>query len=222
MLKPRKSSDDASTFTQPSITIYTARGFVPISMQALQDEQNVAQQVGRLLAEGKDDLEATTLATGSGSAPQGIVTALSAYDTSHVIAGTTGAFSLSDLYSLEDDVPAKYRSRASFLAAHGIYNLVRQFDTSGGAALWVRLADAVGPRLLDRPAYEAEAMDSVLATSTDDYIMVFGDFQNYVIADRIGTTVEFIPHLFAYDHQPAFQDERLVRQLPDGCRLGQR
>jgi HK97 family phage major capsid protein len=27
-------------------------------------------------------------------------------------------------------------------------------------------------------------------------ILVFGDFDNYVIADRVGTTVEFIPHLF--------------------------
>jgi len=26
---------------------------------------------------------------------------------------------------------------------------------------------------------------------------VYGDFSNYVIADRVGTTVEFIPHLFA-------------------------
>ena len=34
-----------------------ARGFIPISIEAMADEQNVAQEVGRLLANGKLDLE---------------------------------------------------------------------------------------------------------------------------------------------------------------------
>jgi HK97 family phage major capsid protein len=38
-------------------------------------------------------------------------------------------------------------------------------------------------------------MDGVIST-TEDYILIFGDFDNYVIADRVGMTVEFIPHLF--------------------------
>lgn len=41
-------------------------------------------------------------------------------------------------------------------------------------------------------------MDSTLdVTVGNDNILVFGEFQNYVVADRVGTTVEFIPHLFA-------------------------
>jgi HK97 family phage major capsid protein len=29
-----------------------------------------------------------------------------------------------------------------------------------------------------------------------NYVAVYGDFSNYVIADKIGMSVEFIPHLF--------------------------
>jgi len=49
--------------------------------------------------------------------------------------------------------------------------------------------------LMGRNAYEAEAMDGTITALADNLILVFGDFENYVIADRIGMTVEFIPHL---------------------------
>ena len=32
--------------------------------------------------------------------------------------------------------------------------------------------------------------------TSSSFVAVFGDFSNYVIADRIGLTVELIPHLF--------------------------
>lgn len=189
-------SDDSTTFAQPSITIYTARGFVPISHEALMDEQNVAGEVGRLLSFGKDTLEATQFATGSGSAPQGIVTALVASSPSVVVAAVTNdAFVAEDVYGLDEALPARYRFRASWLANRAIYNDIRQFDTSGGGALWERLANDVPANLLGKPAFEAEGMDGAIATG-DDYVLIFGDFDNYVIADRIGTTVQFIPHLF--------------------------
>ena len=41
-------------------------------------------------------------------------------------------------------------------------------------------------------------MDSTVTTSgaVSNLILIFGDFENYVIADRIGVTVQFIPQLF--------------------------
>lgn len=198
--------DNSTTFAQPSVSIYTARGFVPISHEALMDEQNVAQEVGRLLAFGKDTLEATTFATGSGTGPQGIVTALVASSPTVVVGSTTNnQFSVADVYKLDESLPARYRFRASWLANRAVYNDIRQFDTNGGSALWERLGNDVPPELIGKPAYEAEGMDGALATA-DDYCLIFGDFDNYVIADRIGTTVQFIPHLFGTaDNRPTGQ-----------------
>lgn len=190
-------SDDATTFAQPSINIHKAAGFVPISIEALQDEQNVAQEVGRLLAFGKDTHDAAAFATGSGSGqPTGIVTALNGVTASVVSATTNNSFGSEDVYKVQGDLPARYRARASWLANNAIYNEVRQFDTSGGAQLWERIGADRPALLLGRRAYESEDMDGALATG-DDYVLVFGDFSNYVIADRIGTQVEFIPHLFS-------------------------
>jgi hypothetical protein len=55
-------SDDAPTFAGPSIPIYKAQGFVPISMEAMMDASNATQEIGRLLAFGKDVLEASSFA----------------------------------------------------------------------------------------------------------------------------------------------------------------
>lgn len=197
-------SDDASAFVQPSISIHKAQGFIPISIEALADAQNVTSEVGRLIAFGKDNLEATAFATGSGSSqPYGIVTALVASSPSVLVAATTdGSFGEEDVYALDEELPARYRVRASWMAHRAIYNLVRQFDTGGGAALWERIGADVPSLLVGRPAYENEGMDSSLTGSTTNYVLIFGDFDNYVIADRIGTTVEFIPHLFGSNQRP--------------------
>ena len=189
-------SDDATTFAQPTIPIYKGQAFVPISREALMDEANVAQEVGRLLAFGKDTLEAAAFATGAGSTePTGIVTALQATAPPVVAATTNDSFGLVDVYALDNALPARYRQRASWVANRAIYNRIRQFDTSGGAALWERLGADVPALLLGRPAVESEGLDGTLGTG-NDYVLIFGDFDNYVIADRVGTVIDFVPHLF--------------------------
>jgi HK97 family phage major capsid protein len=193
-------SDDAPAFGQPEIPIYKAQGFVPISIEALQDEQNVTATVAELLARGKDDLEGVSLITGSGSGQcTGIVTALAASSPTVVVnAATDDTFALKDVYAVFGALAKRYRNRASWLSNNLIYQLVRQFDTAGGAGLWTTLGDGTPEKLLGRPVGEAEAMDGSITTSgsVHNYAMIVGDFENYVIADRIGMTVEFIPMLF--------------------------
>lgn len=191
-------SDDTPTFAQPSVPVYKAAGFVPISIEALADEANVTQEVGKLLAFGRDELEATAFITGSGSGqPTGLITAL-AGGSSEVAAAADDTFGAVDVYTLDDSLPARYRSNASWLAHRKVYNAVRKFDTQGGAQLWERIGAGMPGELLGRRALEAEAMDGVWGGSgaSESLILVYGDFSNYVIADRIGMTVEFIPHLF--------------------------
>jgi HK97 family phage major capsid protein len=199
-------SDDSTTFAQPSIPNYMARGFVPISIEAMADEINVAQQVGILLANGKDDLEGTKFILGSGTAePTGLITALTAAGGATVVASTTAAtFALADIYLLQGSLPARYRADAAWLANNLIYNKVRQFDTAGGGGYWTNLNGADRPPLLmGRDALEAEAM--VATTTTGSKNLVFGDFQNFVITDRVGMAVEFIPHLVGTNRRPTGQ-----------------
>lgn len=191
-------SDDSTTFGQPTISIYKAAGFVPISIEALEDEANVTAEVARLLAFGRDVLEAAAFATGTGSGqPFGIITALVASSPSVIVnSAAADTFAAGDVYALDNALPARYRGNTSWLANRSIYNRVRNFDTQGGAQMWERIGADVPAQLLGRSVYESEDMDGVLNAAAENYFLVYGDFSNYVIADRIGLTVEFIPHLF--------------------------
>lgn len=200
-------SDDSPSFAQPSIPNYMARGFIPISIEALADEQNVTATVGELLAGGKNDLEGTKFITGSGTGePTGIITALVASDPSVIVnSGTPDTFALADIYALHGALPARHRANASWLANNLIYNRTRQFDTAGGAGLWAHLGDGRPGRLLDRNVAEAEAMDGTITANAENYALVFGDFRQFVLTDRLGFVVEMIPHLFGANRRPTGQ-----------------
>ncbi|QTJ64981.1 phage major capsid protein [Rhodococcus sp. ZPP] len=202
-------SDDSPTLGQPSIDVHKASGFVPISIEALEDEQNVTAEVAKLLAAGKDDIEAPAFITGSGTGqPKGLITALSAVPGSIVAPATAETFSLADVYALRSSLPARYRTNAAWLANDLIYSKIRQFDTAGGAGLWTYLGGDRPDELIGKPVGEAEDMDDTLnpaVTSAHNFLLAFGDLSNYVIADRVGMSVEFIPHLFGANRRPTGQ-----------------
>ncbi|MGW3166977.1 phage major capsid protein [Streptomyces sp. NPDC001142] len=202
-----EAGDNAPTFDQPSVPVHKADGFVPISIEAMDDAENVTMEVGRLLAFGKDALEAAAFISGTGTGqPTGIVTALTG-TAAEMGPATAETFAAADVYAMDGALPARYRANASWLANRNIYNLVRQFDTQGGADLWERIGADVPPQLLGRPALEAEAMAAGFdpAAAGDNRIAVYGDFEHYVIADRVGMTVEFIPHLVGANRRPTGQ-----------------
>ena len=191
-------SDDTTTFAQPTVDIYKAAGFVPISIEALQDEANVTAEVAKLLAFGKDSLEATAFITGNGTtAPTGIVTALDG-TAAEISPATAETFALADVYGTYDALASRHRGNGSWLANNLMYSRIRQFDANGGAGLWETIGNGRPANLIGRPVGEAEAMDGSInaAATSDNFVLLFGDFSNYVIADRIGMSVEFIPHLF--------------------------
>ena len=58
---------------------------------------------------------------------------------------------------------------------------------------------------MGKPASVASFMDSTVTGAASDFLAVFGDFSNCVIADRIGTTVEPVPHVFGVNRMPTGQ-----------------
>jgi HK97 family phage major capsid protein len=195
-------SDDSPTLTQPEIPNYKGAGFIPASIESLGDVPNATAEIGRILAFGKMTLEGSAFAVGTGvNQPTGIVTALTG--TSSVVTSTTGdTFAAADVYKVEGELPERHQGQASWLAHRKIYNLVRQFDTSGGAQMWERIGQGIPPELLGQGAYRNEAMDSAINATAENYLMVYGDFSNFVITDRIGMSVEFISHLMGANGRP--------------------
>jgi HK97 family phage major capsid protein len=194
-------SDDSPTFGQPKIPVHKGQVFVEATFEAVQDAGNIAQEIATMMAAEKDRMESVAFVTGSGvGQPKGVVTAVAASAPSVVDTGTAATFAIGDVYKLNGALADRWAANGSWLANRVMYNKIRQFDQNGGSALWGQLAESRKPELLGLPNYTAEAMASTVAA--DANLLLFGDFSNYVIADRVGATVEYIPNLFGTNGRP--------------------
>ena len=213
-------SDDAPTLDNPSITAYKGQAFVPFSIEVGQDWVGMEPDVRAMFAEARDDLEAAAHFVGTGTGqPTGIVTAL-AGSASEVAPTTAETFADADVYALETALAARDRTRASWTADKAVYNDVRQFDTAGGAKLWERIGAGQPAELLGYPALEASAMDAGFdaAATADNYLLILGDFRYYYVVDRIGMSVELVPHLFGANRRPTGQRGLLAHwRTGGGC-----
>lgn len=189
-------SDDGPSFAQPTVRTVKVQGFVPFTIELEMDWASMRSELTMMLNDAKEVEEGTSfvLGTGSGNAPGGVVGSLD-YATCQVDAG--GSFTSADLFAIEEDLPVRWRGRASWLANKSIYNRVRGLGAaSDGGDLWVRLGQGLPPELIGYSAYEASAMTTTVA-GTNDRALVFGDFSQFLIVDRIGMSVELVPHLLA-------------------------
>lgn len=190
------AADGSPTFTQPSITAILGDAYVLGSFEAFQDT-NIEAQLPRLIQDAKDRLEATAFTVGAGgtSAPKGVVTAAAAVTDSRVTPTTGGSFSAaSQVYLVANALPARHASRASWIANKATINRIRQFDVYGGSSFIADLSMGQPPMLLGQPLYEASDMASSVTTGSN--ILLAGDFSEYLIYDRAGVTLEYVPNVF--------------------------
>jgi HK97 family phage major capsid protein len=196
------ATDNTPTMAAPTATVTKAHAFVPFSIEVDQDWSALEAEMGKLFQDAKDDDEGTQFVTGAGTTvfPQGFVTG-----TTTTVAAASGlTITAANVYALEAALPPRFRGNESFVANRGIYNVVRGIDTAGGAALWLYMSQGLvtqsptpgntGATLLGRGAWEASQMQATVVNATK--IMIVGNFDYFLIVDRIGMTVELIPFLF--------------------------
>lgn len=190
-----QAADASPSFAQPSITPKKAAAWVQGSFEVLADS-GFGAEVGPLLADAKDRLEATAFATGNGTTqPKGVITAVSAVGGSVVASATTDTYAVADVYAVEQALPPRHRltGSPSWMANKAIINKTRQFDTSGGSSFWANLGMGQPEQLLGAPIYEASAMDGVINAGAENYSLLLGDFRNFYIVDRVGMTMVYEP-----------------------------
>lgn len=183
--------DSSFSIAQPVVSTNRVQGFVPFSIEIELSWSALQREITNVLVDAKAREEDSFITgDGTGVNPEGIV----GVATSDFTTAATPTFTLADLYNFVASLPVRWEENASFLAHKAIYNLIRQFDTAGGAALWAHLGDGTPARLLDFPTFRTSAMASTLASTNK--IAMFGDFKQMLIVDRIGMSVELVPHIF--------------------------
>lgn len=189
------AADASPTFAQPTITAYLADAYILGSFEAFEDT-NIASQIPMLVQDARDRLEATAFTVGSGSGqPFGVVTSTTAITASRVSPTTGGTFTAaSEIYKVANAVAPRHASRTSWLMNKTTLNSVRSFDVYGGSAFIASLGMGAPTQLLGQPVYEASDMVSTVTTGTN--LVLAGDFSEYLIYDRIGVSLEYVPQVF--------------------------
>lgn len=196
------ATDNSQTLVQPTATVTKAHCFVPFSVEVAEDWTNLETEFSSLLQDAKDDEEGAAFVTGAGTTvnPQGFTVGA----TTTFAASTGLTVTAANVYGMENALPPRFRARSSIVANRGIYNVVRAIDTAGGAALWLYISQGLvsqsptpgntGATLIGRSAWEASAMQATVVNATK--VMVIGDFNYFLILDRIGMNIQSIPFLF--------------------------
>jgi HK97 family phage major capsid protein len=93
-----------------------------------------------------------------------------------------------------------------------IANGYRQMETTNGALLFPELRETP-PMLLGKPWYENSNMDGAInaAATANNYVVVYGDVaKGFFIVDRVGATLEIVPHLVGSNRRPTGQRGALL------------
>lgn len=195
-----EATDNSPTLGTRSITCYRGRGLIPFSMEADQDWASMQTEMLRLLNVARDDKDESVFSAAVAPAadtPDGFIYRLvTSYSSQIVASAGANTFAVADVHALHDALPDRFEDGAAWLAAKPTYTKIRQFSTSGGADLWEYLSNGLPASLLGYPHYTSPSIDSTYG-SGENYILLLGRFNEaFGIADRLGTTIELIPHLF--------------------------
>jgi HK97 family phage major capsid protein len=185
--------------SQPGVAANRVQAFVPFSVEVEQDWNGLLAEISMMLADAKDIEEAGSFLTGNGTAPnpQGIMTGIAGAP-QQVLTATTAVTAIADVYNVETQMAPRFRAQSNWLASKGGYNALRQLWTQVASAAgdpWVRPSAGTPAEFLGYPANENSNM-ATSATTSGNQPAVLGDFKQFLIVDRIGMSVELVPHLF--------------------------
>jgi len=194
------ATDNAPTIAQPEVPTYRADGFIPFSIEIGQDWPGFAERMSELLGSGYSELLAEKLTTGTGSdTPQGLISVLAAQtdpDVSTEVA-TAGAISGPDIYDMWARLPQRHRRKqnTAWMSSTDVQNAIRQLGTVD-PNFSVNITNEALPRLFGREYPMNDYMEDMPSGTGSQALLVVGDFQGYLVAQRAGMSIEFVPMLF--------------------------
>lgn len=198
--EPSSATTAETNFTVGSVgvPVNIALARTNVSRSLLEDAGvDVAMLVSELFSEAmaQDEDEQFLLGEG-GDRPEGVLGVRSGANAapvsgiSTVNSGNATALTADGLIDLAFDLDAQYLQNAVFVGAKATFRDIRKLKDGNGDYLWQRgLEQGSPPTVLGYNYLMQEAMPSVGASN---HPLIFGDWRGYLIAERVGMTVERI------------------------------
>jgi HK97 family phage major capsid protein len=196
-------NDASPTLVQPSITTQRGSAFIPVSYEIIMDwpQDQLVEELRNLLDESKNNLDSSKWLTGTGTnEPGGILNIGSTgglTTTQRLQTTTTAVTAIGDVYALKQLIGStKFAQNATWVANGTTFDIIYRFVASGSTSEpQIFFQGRQGP-LLGKPIVEWSNMAST-TTTTGSKIVIYGDWSGFTVVDRLGSTVEIVPQLFA-------------------------
>lgn len=193
------------TLAQPTVPTKKLTTYIKYSFEIGGDYPNFAGEMANVMGSAHQEalVSAFTIGLGNTAQPTGVLTKLKATTASQVLVSTDGSLYAADLYKLWAALPVRYRNTARWMASVSVLNAVRQFATGSNnsdANFTVSVGQETVDRLFGKPVHYNDYMDPAVgtggATSASALgLVIVGDFRNFLIANRVGATVETVQHV---------------------------
>jgi HK97 family phage major capsid protein/HK97 family phage prohead protease len=208
--------EQGPTLGQPSIQPTKVQGQITYSYETGEDRPDLGSEFARLMAEAKDTEEEAIFAHGVGDALAPLTNPIGVFANATGTVGaftplaTTGdgAYAIGDVDRTFAALPLRHRSKAVWMMGREVLGTTQGFETTGGRlfggtvgypAVGEQRDDTTGNtglRLLGRPVYESPSGKDIADLAGKPLLVLFDPTQ-YVIVDRVGMSVEFIPNLLS-------------------------
>ena len=202
-------SDDTPPVAPVQIPVFSAKALIMASIEAFDDISGLTADVQMLLADARTRLEAQAHMNGSGSGqPTGIFPALSGNGAVTISLATGHTWTLADVQGVAIALGDRWTDASEWLMHPKFLAEITALGTALGATYTTDMTQPFTQQLQGHKVNTSFTAPSTSQTTTIDNLAVFGDFSNFVIVDKPGSTsVEFIPHFF-----------NVSNNLPDGRR----
>jgi HK97 family phage major capsid protein len=195
-----EATDNSPTLVQPSLTTQKGFAFIPFSFEFGQDYPGAQQELVGLLTDAKLVVEATKFLLGNGTTEPGGLLNVGGVGglvqaNSRVQTATTATLAYADWWTLKQAIPVRFLADSMLVWNPVTGDTAYQLSPAGSTTLALLMP---GGRQGPIASIETRQL-STLATgaTTGTKIAIAGNFQKgFLIADRIGASVEYIPQLF--------------------------
>ena len=214
------ASEQGPTFAQPSFTPSTVKVQINMSEETAQDRPDISTELSVLIGEAKDNEEEASCAVGTGAATMLNVVGMAppngtagCFTTQLTVASGGSTVAIADLYAVENALPVRHRQLAQWYMARSTIRKFQGFETTSGilfnaiqnfpgGASYAAVGNAAndhygntGLKLLGYPVNESPSVP--IATGGNAPIATLANPEQFVIVDRLGMTIQFIPFVFS-------------------------
>lgn len=181
-----QAAESSPALAAKPIPVYMGDTDAIFSYEVGMDAQNFQPELARVLQDAITQLQHTAYTTGTGTTqPKGYVPNAAAPTR------TAGAFTANDVTLLQNSLPPRFSANAVWLANIAVINTIAYFETTNGSLKFPEVRQDP-PRLLTKRLYENSNQSADMSTSASRFL-AYGDFQQFVIVDRLGSMLEILP-----------------------------